>query len=123
MKFLVALFFLSTLAVSANTVESIYQEDSALHRLLKVEIAQALTDKFNCINPYGIKEVETVVEVDRVDQGVIDYYYTTTFSITYTYDYHPNSTRVVVRSAKYAGSNPTIKWTDIESIEGHILCD
>lgn len=123
MKFLVTLFFLSTLTVNANTVESVYNDGSKLHRILKTEILDTLTSKFSCINAYGLKEIETEVVVDEVDQGVVDYYYTTTFSATYTYDYHPNNTTIVVRSAKYAGSNPTIKWTDIEAIEGHILCD
>ena len=123
MKFLVVLFFFSTLTANANTVDSIYSADSKLDKLLKVEIAGTLVSEFSCINPFGIKEVTTKLVIDEVDQGVVDYYYTTTFSVAYTYDYHPNTATIVVESVKYAGSNPTIKWTHIESIEGHILCD
>ncbi len=123
MKLLAGLLLLISFSASANTIESIYKSDSILHPLLKAEIAEVLTAEYSCINAYGLHEVKTEVVVDEVDQGIVDYYYTTTFSATYTYDFHPNNTTVVVRSAKYAGSNPTIKWTDIESIEGHILCD
>ncbi|ATH08647.1 hypothetical protein BIY24_12025 [Halobacteriovorax marinus] len=123
MKSLMTLLFLSCVSVSANTVESIYSAESKLHPALKKEIAAVLLEDYKCINAYGLRELSTEVVVDRVDQGVVDYYYTTTFSATYTYDYHPNTAKVVVKSAKYAGSNPTIKWTDIESIEAHILCE
>ena len=123
MKSLFTLLFLLTLSVNANTIDSIYNSGSQLNNSLKVEIADALTTKFSCINSYGINEVSTEVVVDEVDQGIVDYYYITTFSVAYTYDYHPNEATVVVKSVKYAGSNPTIKWTHIESIEGHILCD
>ncbi|WP_372655465.1 hypothetical protein, partial [Halobacteriovorax sp.] len=97
MKFLVALFLLSTITVNANTVETVYNVDSKLNKLLQVEIADALTSKFSCINAYGLKEVSTKVVVDEVDQGIVDYYYTTTFSVDYTYDYHPNTTTIVVK--------------------------
>lgn len=123
MKLFIASLLLLSLTTSANTVETIYNANSELHPLLKTEIATVLSEKFSCINSYGLKEIATEVVVDEVDQGVVDYYYTTTFSASYTYDYHPNKAVITVRSAKYAGSNPTIKWTDIESIEGQISCD
>lgn len=92
------LFILITTVCQANTVESVFEKDSELSEILKVKILDALKEKFPCLSPYSISEKKTLVRVDRIDQGIIDYYYTTTFSVNHVYDYHPRTYTVTVES-------------------------
>ena len=98
MKAFLLLFVLFTTVCQANTVESVFNKNSELSEILKVKILVALNEKFPCLSPYSIRETKTEVRVDRVDQGIIDYYYTTTFSVNHDYDYHPRTYTVTVES-------------------------
>lgn len=122
MKFvLVALLAVSS--SFANTIESAYVENTVLSYDLKQEVLDAVVEKYPCVDSYGISEVETTMRTHRVDQGVIDRFYTTTFSVKFHYDYHPKAGKLVVESIRWDGSNPTVDWTDITSIEGSVYCD
>lgn len=122
MKYLLALFALNS---AANTVSSVYLSDSNLSSDLKEEIIHAVKSKFPCLNPYSLKEQSTIVVQDRIDQGIIDLYFTTTFKAQVTYDYHPRTISIVVESVRWDGSNPSVDWTDITSItsENFNSCD
>ena len=113
---------ISTMA-NANTIDSVYGAASTLNTRLRAEVMEAILTKFPCIDAYGLTEVKTIVEIDQVDQGVRDEYYTTTFKANFHYDYHPNSSVVTVKSIIWDGSNPAIDWTEVESVEGQVYCD
>lgn len=112
-KLLIALISLTTMA---NTVSSVYLENTNLSSDLKEEVILAVKEQFPCVNNFGLKEVETTVRRDRVDQGIIDLYYTTTFKANITYDYHPRTISIVVNSIRWAGSNPSVDWTEITNV-------
>lgn len=119
------LFIISLLAcftASANTVQSVYLQNSQLDAELKQEVIDAITKEYPCLNPYGLKEIETIVKMIQVDQGIKDYYYTTAFTGVMTYDYHPSTQNIVVESVHYDGSNPTIDWTEVLQVRGG-YCD
>lgn len=101
------LFFVITFALSlvaqANTVETVFKKDSEIPVELQQKIIDYVTQ--NCkaiVELYGLSELQTEVRYDRVDQGILDTYFTTTLSARYHYDgMHPSVTRIVVESAKY----------------------
>ncbi len=124
MKKIMALVILST-SIFANTIQSAYLQNSNLNPELQQEVIEAVRSFIPCLNAYGLTELNTTVEIDRVDQGVIDKFYATTFRANLTYDYHPKQVIITVRSAHYAGSNPTVKWTEILEVSSNspISCD
>lgn len=112
-KLLLALISLSTMA---NTVSSVYLTNSKLSSDLKEEVIQAVTEKFPCVDSYGLHEVETTVRRDVVDQGIIDLFFTTTFNAQVTFSDNSRTVSIVVESIRWAGSNPSVDWTDITDI-------
>src|SRR5690554_5639171 len=85
-------------ASGANDLGSVYRSDSALPQELREDILSVLLESYPCIDDYGLFEAETTVFEDWIDQGVVDLYYTTKMNVRFTYDYHPNTTEVVVES-------------------------
>lgn len=114
MKLLITFLFASF--SFANTVNSVFLTNSDLSNELKEEVIVAVEKSFPCVNSYGLKEVETTVRKDRVDQGIIDLYFTTTFKANITYDYHPRTITVLVESVLWAGSNPSVDWTEVTNV-------
>lgn len=104
-----ALFILLLVSslTQANTVESTFRPDSSLPLELRENILHAIKSECgNLITAYGLREITTEVRIERVDQGVLDYYYETTFSSRYYFDrMHPTHTTITVASAKYAVTN------------------
>jgi hypothetical protein len=55
---------------------------------------------------FGLEEIKTEVREDHVDQGVVDFFYSTSLSSRYFADgMHPATTTIQVESAEYAFSN------------------
>jgi hypothetical protein len=77
---------------------------SELPAILRNKIEIELQDRIPCLDKASVKEIMTLVRADRIDQGVVDYYYTSTFS--FRYFFHGNHARrvtLVVKSAEYSG--------------------
>lgn len=123
MKFTFLLLSLLSINAAANTTESVFGAKSVLTSELQAEVVSAVEEKFPCVDRFGMKELSTIVVFDEIDQGITDEYYTTTIQVNYHLDYHPNTSVVTVKSILWSGSNPTIDWTEIESVEGSISCD
>jgi hypothetical protein len=96
MKMILAILMLSIAMPSFATV--IGSELSARHQAV---IAKAVAEK--CYLSGELTEVKTEVRVDRVDQGVIDYYYTSEFTTKQRLDQYIFDTyKVVVESAIFS---------------------
>jgi len=122
-KFAFALLIALSAATGANDLGSVYRADSALPQELKEDILSVLLESYPCIDDYGLFEAETTVFEDWIDQGVVDRYYTTKMNVRFTYDYHPNTAKIVVESVLFSGSNPSVDWGRVTDIEGQIYCD
>lgn len=97
------LLTLSNMAV-ANTVENSFDSDSKLPNLLKERILEKIKLEIPCLKNDSLKEVKTTEVVDVVDQGVVDYVYTTTLKFQYYPDrYHPAWGELIVKSEHWAG--------------------
>ncbi len=95
-------FVLSFVAVSvafANTVESVYKIDSMLPSQLKQLIITEVTRKCpDSITPYGLNEMQTVVQSGSFE-GEAYSFYTTQFDSRYYFDgMHPSHTVLTVYS-------------------------
>ena len=123
MKFSFLLLSLLSFNATANTTQSVFGIKSSLSSELQSEVISAVEERFPCVDRFGMKELSTTVVYDEIDQGITDEYYTTQIQVNYHFDYHPNTSVVTVKSILWDGSNPTIDWTDIESVEGSISCD
>ncbi|MCM2324460.1 MAG: hypothetical protein NDJ90_14475 [Oligoflexia bacterium] len=97
---------LVALEARANSVESVYRRDSVLPDEMKPMILAKLKEQCpDAIAPGGLSELITTVRADKIDQGLIDYYYVTTFDARYYPDgMHPNHTTITVHSAEYSPS-------------------
>lgn len=102
-KQLLPMLLLSVSLAQANTVESSFQIHSELPSELRVKVLETIKSQCgNLISAYGLREIRTDVRVDRVDQGIRDYYYETTLSSRYYFDgMHPTYTTITVESAHY----------------------
>lgn len=121
-KILVLVGFLVALSAQANTLDSVFKKDSAI----PVELQQRILDAINTrcgrlVMQYGLQEQSTNVRVERIDQGVIDYYFSTTFSSRYNFDgTHPVTTYITVESAQYSFSNGDN--LEVSSVQSHDGC-
>jgi len=79
-----------------------YKKDTIVPVNLQDEVAQAIYNRYPCLS--NLLEVDSTERVDRVDQGVVDRYYTTVFTSLSTLD-HPSHVYVTVDFAEYAFSN------------------
>lgn len=87
---------LAVLVSTAAQASGVFMPNSPLPEeiksLIRVELSARCT-------PGDWQEVATTVREDRIDQGIIDYYYTTTIRM--------HEQEIVVESADWAMSNPT----------------
>ncbi len=68
-----------------------------------------------------IFEVSTEMTYEVIDQGVIDYFYTSIFEVHAMDEdgYHPRPYKIQVNSAWYSGANPTpYDYIQIAPIQG-----
>lgn len=96
MKLILAAFLYGlTLSALANII------DSKLSPRHQAVIAKAILEK--CHLSVNLTEVKTEVHIDRVDQGVIDYYYDSEFMVIDPIDQGMVDTyKVLVQSAIYS---------------------
>lgn len=118
MKMILAVLMLSiSLPSFANIIGS---ELSPRHQAV---IAKAVAEK--CYLSDELTEVKTEVRVDRIDQGVIDYYYTSEFTTKQHLDQYIFDTyKVVVESAIFSGYDHEAQdWgmIDIQSVKCTML--
>lgn len=123
MKLIALSLLLLTSVANANNIDSVYQKESKLIAELKAEVMLAVLKKYPCIDGFGLTEESTTMTIDQIDQGVRDRYFSTVFKANFHYDYHPSSAEVRVESVRYDGSNPTIDWTEVLTVDGSVLCD
>ncbi|MFP5491916.1 MAG: hypothetical protein ACLGG0_10460 [Bacteriovoracia bacterium] len=118
MKMILAILMLSIAMPSfANIIGS---ELSSRHQAV---IAKAVAEK--CFLTRGLTEVKTEVRVDRVDQGVIDYYYTSELTAVDYIDQGVFDTyKVIVESAIFSGYDHEAQdWglIDVQSVKCTML--
>ncbi len=96
--------------IHAETVQfgTFFLADSELPGELQSQLRRELDKRCRFDANTRFEEVSTEVRVERIDQGVIDHFYTTQlvareFNVNGT----QNLTVIVVESSWYAGSNPT----------------
>lgn len=109
MKTIIAAFAISVISSTAfaNTVDSAFERESPIPVELRSRILQAIQSQCtDHISAYGLKETRTDVRMEKIDQGVVDYFYTTTFTSRYFFDgMHPVTTYITVESAQFSFSN------------------
>jgi len=106
--FMIALALVGTSAY-ANTVATVFRRDSKLPEELKSRVLAAVEAQCaHVLTQFGLSESSTTVASERVDQGVIDYFYTTKLKSQGmdSDGYHPIWNRITVSSAQWAISNP-----------------
>lgn len=92
---------IGTSLANANTIQTVFKKDTKLPVILQEKILAKVQKELPCLDPYGLRETTTAVKIDRVDNGVIDYYYSTSMVVNYHYDYHPRSATIKIDSAHF----------------------
>lgn len=108
MKKLIALLALVvSVYAQANTLDSVYKKDSPVPAELQKLILDSVNTRCaDIISAYGLREVTTTVKVDRVDQGIVDRYFTTVLSSRYPIDgYHYGLSNIEVKTVEYSSQN------------------
>lgn len=111
-------FIFSMLILSAVSAQAVrYQENTELPLELRAKSTVAVLTQ--CPFLSEIKEESTTLFQDYIDQGVIDYYYTTRLSAAACLDQSVcRPYAVMVKSAVYSFSNPLAgDNTVVESVE------
>ena len=106
--FLAAFILLFSVLSSANTVQSVFQANSPIPQDLKVLILQSVTKQCGSyFSEYGLGELQTEVQVVKLDQFK-DTYFTTVFSTAFIDNdgYHPSGSEIIVKSADLDINNP-----------------
>lgn len=119
MKFVIfSLVILSSSLGWSNSLESVFRKDTHLPVILQEKLLHRLKLEIKNLSPFSLREINTELRVDRVDQGVIDYYYTTNFEMSVTCDFHPTTAYLTVKSAEfsfYCQNNCNIEILDIKT--------
>lgn len=102
-NFIVLMALTLTSVAQANRIDTAFKKETAVPQELQKSILENLKTRCgDIVEAYGLTEIKTTVRIDRVDQGVIDRYYTTTFSSRYSYDYHPRTATITVESVEWS---------------------
>ena len=112
MKFiLLALVFVS-LAAQAVSPEQVFRRDSQLPKELQQRVLNQALTCGDYVAHWSLQEKATTVRVDRIDQGIVDYYYTTELTVQYYFDgTHPATHSIYVQSAQIEVNNPpSARW-------------
>lgn len=110
----VVVLFSTLTAAGGNQVN--YAAGSPLPSDLKVLIEEELRRRCSS-EIHEIREIETALRMDEIDQGQADAYYHSVFSAVEYFDgTHPVGVQISVDSAEYAISNPTFERMKILSI-------
>lgn len=108
MKTVFALIVLVGQSAFANEVQFLSQNQ--MSESLRGKVTAQLQERCALAFDYTaqLKEVSATVEVVKVDNGVVDTYFTSVFAVNVKLDqYIVDSKEIVVKAAQYAGSNPT----------------
>jgi len=121
-----AILFLMPFLAQANTVDSVYKANSELPLELKQRVLAQVEAKCAAgVIQNGLSEVSTTVREESIDQGIRDYFYTTTFRSAYFFDgMHLADAYITVTSAEYQISNPSVDRFEIQSVSSDVaeLC-
>lgn len=104
MKNFIVLMALTLASVAqANRIDTAFKKDTAVPQELQKRILENVASRCgDIVDAFGLSEIKTSVRVVRVDQGIIDRYYTTTFSSRYIYDYHPRTAIITVETVEWS---------------------
>lgn len=102
-----------------------FNQDSVLPKELRDLIIEEIVKQVPCVEKYSLKERSTQVREDRIDQGVVDYYYKTVLTGSYLYDsYHPARMIIEIDTVEYMISNPSVqKFFVLNSNLDEFTCD
>ncbi len=120
MLFILTISFFSLMS-HANTVDSVFKTDTNLPKILQEKIFMEIVKKIPGLAPFSVFEMTTEVRVDRVDQGIRDYYYKTKFRVLTTADDHRTRGYIYIESAEYSFYCPNDCNFEIQSFKTHIL--
>ncbi len=100
------LFFCFTLSIAAqgNTINTVFKNESQVPVELQKQILDFVNIRCgNLVSNYGLHELKTTIrEYNRVDQGMVDAYFTTTLTSEYYFDkMHPSTTNITIESERY----------------------
>ena len=109
------IFSLLALFLSTQAFAGTFRADSAVPTELQAKIEAAV--RARCLGGlYGLQEEQTVVTEKRVDQDR-DLYFRTFLKASYLFDgTHPVGADLVVESAAYAISNPSVEKYEVLSV-------
>lgn len=122
MKILVTVI---SLLVIGQAHASLFLSNTTLPTELQQLIVNTIKKEVPCVALYSLKETETLVREERIDQGVVDYFFTTKITGQYYFDsYHPAAMDVVIETAEYDISNPAFqKYEVLSSNLSDFVCD
>lgn len=107
---------LTLLSIAAAAASPVFRADSQLPQELQTRVLAQIHE--DCPKAYELSELETTSRENRVDQGVIDVYYTTKILARWNYDgMHPDAVgeTITVESAEYAVSNPSVDRYEVKT--------
>lgn len=111
MKWLILLFPL-------NAFATVFLPNTQLPKELQARVHAMALSCGDYAHHWSLQEKQTTVRAERIDQGIVDYYYTTEFSLQYYFDgTHPISTAITVESAQYEINNPVEARWQVESVD------
>lgn len=117
---IIAIALTLTSTAFAGTFKNSYKENTLVPVSLQDEVVQTALTRFPCLS--NLKEIHTTERTVKIDQGMVDHFYTTVFTAFTNLD-HPNSVYVTVDSAEFAIQNG--KNTEVLGLQtnyGEYLC-
>ena len=122
MKTILILFtFISTSSFAGQFKDS-FLKKTIVPEALQDELILASFQKFGCVD--SLYEIKTTKNEIRIDQGLIDTYYTSVFEARFIFDgQHPTSTYITVESFESSFSNgKNTIVLDVQSSNGDYIC-
>lgn len=112
MKFALLTFVLLSFAAQAVTPDQVFRRDTQLPQELQQRVLNLALSCGDYVAHWSLQEKATTVRVDRIDQGIVDYYYTTELTVQYYFDgTHPATHSIFVESAQVEVNNPpSARW-------------
>ena len=111
-------FVLLILPMTAFAQLGVFRDKTELPRELHERVYQKALECGDIARHWSLQEKTTLVRKDRIDQGIIDYYYTTNFNVQHYFDgTHPITKTIVVKSAQWEINNPPDARWGVESVE------
>ena len=111
------IFALFTTSAFATSISIVFKENTLLPPILQQRILNEILSGIPCLQASSLKEVNTEIRVEQFGQEGYDYYYTTTFDLTYYFDRdHPSNGRITVRSARYSTHIPNEYFLVIQEL-------